>query len=175
MATQRMIEANKANKQPKGPNKGSLPVATEPIQISACIENLHAENNTLPDDTDKSSVPMLPDNTSKPIPVVTDATIPSQSNVVPPDATNSKNTLPDKTNNKDDNAIIEPVDEKPSRGVFKTKTITIHRSKDPRTFKCSVCGTRAPTLCELNTHFIQNHCNVNCDICGKSFQTPASL
>ena len=31
MATQRMIKANKANKQPKGLNSGSLPVATELI------------------------------------------------------------------------------------------------------------------------------------------------
>ena len=59
--------------------------------------------------------------------------------------------------------------------MFKTKTITIRRLKDPHTFKCSVCSTRASTLKELNAHFIQNHQNVDCDICGKSFLTPASL
>ena len=161
MATQCMIEANKAKKQPKGLNGGLLPVATEPIQNSACIGNLHAENNTLPDDTDKSSMLPLPDDMPKSSPVGTDTTITNQSNVVPPDATNSQSTLPDKTKTQDDNAAIEPADEKPSRGVFKTMTITIRRSKDPRTFKCSVCGTRAPTLHELNAHFIQNHHNIN--------------
>ena len=170
-----MIEANKAKKQPKGLNGGLLPVATEPIQKSACIGNLHAENNTLPDDTDKSGMLPLPDDMPKSSPVGTDTTITNQSNMVPPEATNSQSTLPDKTNTQDDNAAIEPADEKPSRGVFKTMTITIRRSKDPHTFKCSVCGTRAPTLHELNAHFIQNHHNINCDICGKSFQTPVSL
>ena len=38
-----------------------------------------------------------------------------------------------------------------------------------------MCGTQTPTLCELNAHFIKNHRNVDCDICGKSFLTPASL
>ena len=69
----------------------------------------------------------------------------------------------------------DSTDEKPSKGVFKMKTITIRRSKDSRTFKCSVCSTRASTLRELNAHFIQNHRNVDCDMCGKSFLTPASL
>ena len=61
----------------------------------------------------------------------------------------------------------DSVDEKPVKGVFKTKTITIRRLKDPRTFKCSVCSTRASTLRELNAHFIQNHQNVDCDMYGK--------
>ena len=69
----------------------------------------------------------------------------------------------------------DPIDEKPSKGMFKMKTITIRRTKDPCTFKCSVCSTRASTLRELNAHFIQNHRNVDCDMCGKSFLTPASL
>ena len=64
---------------------------------------------------------------------------------------------------------------KPSKGVFKTKRITIRRSKDPHTFKCSVCDTGASTLRELNAHYIGNHQNVNCDICGKAFSTPGSL
>ena len=50
----------------------------------------------------------------------------------------------------------DSVDEKPVKGVFKTKTITIRRSKDRRTFKCSVCSTRASTLRELNAHFYTN-------------------
>ena len=75
----------------------------------------------------------------------------------------------------DKSESCDSVDEKPIKGVFKTKTITIRRTKDPCTFKCSVCSTRALTLRELNTHFIQNHRNVDCDMCGKSFLTPASL
>ena len=108
-------------------------------------------------------------------PVGTDATT-KQPNTVLPDATNSNSVPPDETDTKVDNAVlVEPNDEKPSRGVFKTKTITIRRSKDTHTFKCSMCGTRTPTLHELNAHFIKNHHNIDCDICGKSFLTPASL
>ena len=56
-------------------------------------------------------------------------------------------------------------DVKPSKRVFKTKRITIRRSKDPRTFKCSVCDTHMSSLKELNAHFITNHRRVSCDIC----------
>lgn len=56
-------------------------------------------------------------------------------------------------------------DVKPSKRVSKTKRITIRRSKDPRTFKCSVCDTHMSSLKELNAHFITNHRRVSCDIC----------
>ena len=132
---------------------GFISPAAEPLRKSARIGNLNVENNMLPDTTDKSATLPLPDEMPKSRPVGIDATT-NQSNTVPPDATNSKSAPPDETGTKDDNAVIvEPTDEKPSRGVFKTKTITIHRSKDLCTFKCSVCGTRAPTLCELKCSF----------------------
>ena len=84
---------------------------------------------------------MIPDETPETSSVGIDATI-NQPNAVLPDATNLMSVPPDETETKDNNAVlVEPNDEKPSRGVFKTKTITIRRSKDLRTFKCSVCGT----------------------------------
>ena len=107
--------------------------------------------------------------------------MPTQSKIVLPDATNTlsqdatKNNTEKPKSSADKPELCDSTDEKPSKGVFKTKTITIRRSKDPRTFKCSVCSTRASTLRELNAHFIQNHRNVDCDMCGKSFLTPASL
>ena len=42
IATQHLIETNKANKQTKWQNDGSLPVAMEPLQKSACIGNSNA-------------------------------------------------------------------------------------------------------------------------------------
>ena len=132
IATQHLIETNKANKQTKWQNDGSLPVAMEPLQKSAHIGNSNAENRTLTDATEKSSILMIPDKTPETSPVGVDATS-QQSNAVLPDATNSKSIPPDETEIKDNNAaLVEPNDEKPSRGVFKTKTITICRSKDPR-------------------------------------------
>ena len=95
MATQRLIETNKAKKQTKRPNNGSLLVATGPLQKSACIGNLNAENNTLPDATEKSGILPLPDKTPNSRPVGIDATT-NQSNAVPSDTTNSKSVPPTK-------------------------------------------------------------------------------
>ena len=112
---------------------------------------------------------MLPDKTS----IQPKNVLPDTTNMLSPDTTKDNMGKPkcsaDKTESHDS------VDEKPVKGVFKTNTITIRRSKDPRTFKCSVCSTRALTLREINAHFIQNHRNVDCDMCGKSFLTPVSL
>ena len=85
------------------------------------------------------------------------------------DKTDKDKDLPDVTdkNSKDD--------VKPTKGVFKTTRISIRRSKDLCTFKCSACDTRTSSLKELNAHFIKNHRQVNCDICGKGFNTPGSL
>ena len=66
-------------------------------------------------------------------------------------------------------------DTKPTKGVFKTKQITIRCSKDPRSFKCSKCDHRTTSLRELNRHFIATHRKVQCDICNKSFNTPAAM
>ena len=134
----------------------------------------------LPEATTDVDALTIPDKTDGNTPDGPDETITQPKNVLP-DATNP--LLPDATKDNtgepkhsvDESASRNSVDEKPVKGVFKTKTITIRRSKDPRTFKCSVCSTRASTLKELNAHFIQNHQNVDCDMCGKSFLTPASL
>ena len=86
-----------------------------------------------------------------------------------PDTTDKDKDLPDTT----DKNTTEPG--KPTKGVFKTKQISIRRSKDPRTFKCSICDTHTSSLKQLNVHFIETHWQVNCDICGKGFNTPRSL
>ena len=148
IATQHIIESNRANKQTK--------------------------ESTLPDESETSNFQInkgiLPD--------VTPNTIPDESEV------NAE--LTDETKGEEPQTItVEPVDsenrtvdeksDKRKKGVFKTKTITIRRARDPRMFKCSVCDGRFPSLRELNAHYIQNHRNVNCDICGKAFSTPSSL
>ena len=61
------------------------------------------------------------------------------------------------------------------KGVFRTKTISIRRVKDPRSFKCSECDKRTNTLQELNAHYIANHRKVKCDICDRSFNMPGAL
>ena len=70
-------------------------------------------------------------------------------------------------------SVVEDI--KPTKGVFKTKRITIRCSKDPRSFKCSQCDHRMTSLLELNRHFIATHRKVQCDICNKSFNTPAAM
>ena len=112
-----------------------------------------------------------------------------QPHLLVPDATNTPltNELPEATQNMlldkmdKDKDLPDTTDKnttengKPTKGVFKTKQISIRRSKDPRTFKCSKCDTRTSSLKELNVHFIETHHQVNCDICGKGFNTPGSL
>ena len=90
--------------------------------------------------------------------------------------------LPNKTDNPttSDSPSVSPKSDMPEsdkniKGVFKTKTISIRRAKDPRTFKCSQCDKRTTTLKELNAHYIANHRIPKCDICDKSFNTPGAL
>ena len=154
IATQHIIESNRANKQT---NEITLPDKTK-------TSNFQINKETLPD--------------------VTSNTIPDKRDTIEIAEANAE--LPDKTKGEEPQTItIEPVDsenrtvdeksDKKRKGVFKTKTITIRRARDPRMFKCSVCGGCFPSLRELNAHYIQNHQNVNCDICGKAFSTPSSL
>ena len=161
-----------------GKNSGSIWLhdATEltlelPIGLPVNDETASAQIEHITDETPEKGPVGKDETTMQPNAVLPDAT-----GTASPDATSSNSALPDATENNEDNAVsAESNDEKPSRGVFKTKTITIRRSKYPCTFKCSMCDTQTPTLHELNAHFIKNHRNVNCDICGKLFQTPASL
>ena len=103
-----------------------LPEATaEPNSVT--IPDKTSENT--PDGTDKTPKQLkteLPDTTSNVSPDVTKA------NTAYLDATETNKTGMEKPESD------APVDEKPSKG----------RSKDPRTFKCSVCSTRTATLCE---------------------------
>ena len=119
IATQHLIEMNRANKQTKSPENGSLPAATEPIRKSARLENQNAENNVLPDDMRTSETLPVPDETNNPNPVGKDATTPETEPMLP-DATNEIKSpgTPSKDGNPD---TITPTDNKPSRGVFKTK------------------------------------------------------
>ena len=180
IATQHVIETNRASKQTSMPNTHSLPAATEPVQGSVQINKQTKDNKVLSEATMDLDALTIPDKTDGKTPDGPDETITQPKNVLP-DATNplSPDTTKDNTgkpkHSADESDSRNSVDEKPVKGVFKTKTITIRRSKDPHTFKCSVCSTRASTLKELNVHFIQNHRNVDCDMCGKSFLTPASL
>ena len=136
--------------------------------------------NKVPEATNDVDALTFPHKTDGNTPDGPDKTITQPKNVLP-DATNplspdaTKDNMDEPKHSVDESASRNSVDEKRVKGMFKTKTITIRRSKDPRTFKCSVCSTRASTLKELNTHFIQNHRNVACDMCGKLFLTPSSL
>ena len=180
IATQRVIETNRASKQTSMPNTHSLPAATEPVQGSVQINKQTEDNKVLSEATTDLDALTIPDKTDGKTPDGPDETITQLKNVLP-DATNllSPDATKDNTgkpkHSADESDSQNSVDGKPVKGVFKTKTITIRRLKDPHTFKCSVCSTRASTLKELNAHFIQNHWNVDCDMCGKSFLTPVSL
>ena len=180
IATQHVIETNRTSKQTSTPNTHSLPAATEPVQGSVQINKQTEDNKVLSEATRDLDALTIPDKTAGKTPDGSDETITQPKNVLPdatnplsPDTTKDNTGKPKQSADKPDSQ--DSVDEKPVKGVFKTKTITIRRSKDPCTFKCSVCSTTASTLKELNAHFIQNHRNVDCDMCGKSFLTPASL
>ena len=90
----------------------------------------------------------IPDKTTGKTPDGLDET-PTQSKIVLPDTTNmllqdaTKNNMEKSKSSADKPESCDSTDEKSSKGVFKTKTITIRRSKDPCTFKCSVCSTTA--------------------------------
>ena len=180
IATQRLIETNRASKQTMMPNTLALPAATEPVQGPVQANKQTTDKSVLPEATNDVGALSIPDKTDGNNMDLPDETITQPKNVLP-DATNlqspdaTKDSMAEPKQSVDETASQNTAGEKPVKGMFKTKTITIRRSKDPRTFKCSVCSTRASTLKELNAHFIQNHRNVDCDMCGKSFLTPASL
>ena len=180
IATQCVTETNRASKQTSTPNTHSLPAATEPVQGSAQINKQTKDNKVLPDAITDLDALTIPDKTDVKTLDGPEETITQPKNVLP-DATNlfSPDATKDNTgkpkHSADESDSRNSVDEKPVKGVFKTKTITIRKSKDQRTFKCSVFSTRTLTLKELNAHFMQNHQNVDCDMCGESFLTPASL
>ena len=155
---QREMELDKANKRTAS---SAFPDANEaPKKNTKDTGASNQLNNPLP-----TPPPLLPDATK----TQPDAKLPEVTQNLLPDKTSEDNVLSNATNK------TKTDDTKPKRGVFKTKRISIRRSKDPRTFKCSACDTHTSTLKELNVHFISNHCKVSCDICSKSFSTPGSL
>ena len=122
------MKKKRSIKQTKQP---TLPIETEPCRKSAHIESQKTDNNTLTDATENPAILTVPDETD----------LPDTTDVVLPDATKDMAAPPDETDGVDDNTPpTNPKPGKSGRGVFKSKTITIHRSKDPHTFKCSVCG-----------------------------------
>ena len=180
IATQWVIETNRASKQTMMPNTLTLLAATEPVQGPVQANKQTMDNSVLPEATNDVGALSIPDKTDGNNSDLPDETITQPKNVLPdttnlqsPDAT--KDSMAEPKQSVDETASRNTAGEKPVKGVFKTGTITIRRSKDPSTFKCSVCSTRVSTLKELNAHFIQNHRNVDCDMCGKSCLTPASL
>ena len=162
IAMQKEIEVNKATKRnhlTAFPDESQLP----------------KKNNKTTGVMNKAVKPNVP-NTPRLHSPVPDATNTPMTNELPEatqnvllDITDKDKDLPDTT---DKNTIENG---KPTKGVFKTKQISIRRSKDLRTFKCSKCDTRTSSLNELNVHFIETHHQVNCDICGKGFNIPGSL
>ena len=157
IATQRVIESNRANKQSKEPA-----LSDETIPDGTHDQQNNPNKETLPDETPNPKIRTVPDETD--LPDKTDAMLPDETGGPFPDEITTGAA-----------SSVEVKPENRRKGVFKTKTITIRRARDPRTFKCSVCGERFPTLRELNAHYIQSHQTVTCDICGKSFATPSSL
>ena len=139
---QREIILNKANKRSA---ISTLPDATEPVQKSSKI-TVDSKSNAPPAQKTENNPP-LPDGTkTQPVTLSPDVT-----NDLLPDATVDSNAVPNAINMTTSPATD---DVKPSRGIFKTKRISIRRSKDQGTFKCSACDTHTSTLKELNAHFI---------------------
>ena len=134
IATQHVIETNRASKQTSTPNTLSLPAATEAVQGSAQINKQTMDNKVLPEATTDVDALKIPDKTDGNTPDGPDKTITQLKNVLP-DATNplspdtTKDNMGEPKHSVDESASRNSVDEKPVKGVFKTKTITIRRSK----------------------------------------------
>ena len=101
IATQRVIETNRASKQTSTPNTLSLPAATEPVQGSVQINKQTTDNKVLPEATTDVDALTIPDKTDGNIPDGPDETITQPNNVLP-DTTNLLS--PDTTK---DNTLLE--------------------------------------------------------------------
>ena len=147
IAIQKEIELNKAA---KCNHTTAFPDESQPPKSSNKVTGL----------VNKAVKPNVP-SVTPPTSLIRDATN-SLSKKEVPEAT--QNVLPDITDKKDKNKVLpDTMDNttiklgKPTKGVFKTKQISIRRSKDPRTFKCSKCDTRTSSFKQLNAHFIETH------------------
>ena len=149
IAIQCVIETNRASKQTSTPNTCSLPAATEPAQGSVQINKQTEDNKVLSEATTDLDALTIPDKTAGKLQMDQTKTTTQPKNVLPdatsmmsPDATKDNTGKPKRSADKSESR--DSVDEKPVKGVFKTKTITIRRLKDPHTFKCSVCSFLTP-------------------------------
>ena len=98
IATQHVIETNRASKQTSMPNTHSLPAATEPVQGSIQKNKQTKDNKVLSEATMDVDALTIPDKTDVKTPDGPDETITQPNNVLP-DATNplSPDTTKDNT------------------------------------------------------------------------------
>ena len=101
IATQRVIETNRASKQTSTLNTPSLPAATDPVQGSVQINKQTTDNKVLPEATTDVDALTIPDKTDGNTPDGPDETITQPKNVLPdatnllsPDATKDNTTEP---------------------------------------------------------------------------------
>ena len=100
IATQHVIETNRASKQTSMPNTLTLPAATEPVQGPVQVNKQTTDNNVLPEATNDVDALTIPDKSDGNTPNGPDKTITQPKNVLP-DATNLLS--PDATkDNKDE-------------------------------------------------------------------------
>ena len=130
IAIQHVIETNKASKQTSMPNTYTLPAATETAQGSVQINKQTKDNKVFSEATTDLDALMIPDKTAGKTPDGPDKTTTQPKNVLP-DATNTSSADATKDNTgkpkcgADKSESRDSVDEKPVKGVFKAKTITI--------------------------------------------------
>ena len=94
IATQRVIETNRASKQTMKPNTLTLPAATEPVQGPVQANEQTMDNSVLPEATNDEGALSIPDKTDGNNSDLPDKTITQPKNVLP-DATNPQS--PDAT------------------------------------------------------------------------------
>ena len=123
IATQCVIETNRASKQTSTPNTLSLPAATDPVQGSVQIDKQTMDNIVLPEATTDVDALTIPDKTDGNTPDGPDETITQPKNVLP-DATNplspdaTKDNAGEPKHSVNDSASRNSVDEKPVNGVY---------------------------------------------------------
>ena len=108
IATQRVIETNRASKQTMMPNTLALPAATEPVQGPVQANKQTTDNSVLPEVTNDVGALSIPDKTDGNNSDLPDETI-----------TQPKNVLPDATNPQSPDATKDSTAE-PKQSVDKT-------------------------------------------------------
>ena len=124
IATQRVIETNRASKQTMMPNTLALPAATEPVQGPVQANEQTMDNSVLPEATNDVGALSIPDKTDGNNLDLPDETI-----------TQSKNVLPDATNPQSADTTKDSTAE-PKQSVDETASCEIH----PRKSLLKVCS-----------------------------------